>query len=78
MLGGEAGLPPIGGRGGFFVDWILALVDKNGELKEFVAVEVQSIDTTGNYRKERDAYLKEKDFAGYSNAVINWENVNKR
>jgi hypothetical protein len=26
-LGGEVKLPPIGGRGGFFVDWILALVD---------------------------------------------------
>jgi len=77
-LGGEIKLPTIGGRGGFFVDWILALVDRGGELKEFVAVEVQSIDTTGNYRKERDAYVAEKDFAGYSKAGINWENVNKR
>jgi len=77
-LGGEVKLPPIGGRGGFFVDWILALVDQNGDLKEFVAVEVQSIDTTGNYRKERDAYLAGQEFAGYSNAGINWENVNKR
>jgi hypothetical protein len=77
-LGGEVKLPPIGGRGGFFVDWILALVDGNGELKEFVAVEVQSIDTTGNYRKERDAYLADREFTGYSNAGINWENVNKR
>ncbi|MBI4875120.1 MAG: hypothetical protein HY822_10860, partial [Acidobacteria bacterium] len=71
-------LPAIGGRGGFFADWILALVDSAGELKEFVAVEVQSIDTTGNYRKERDAYMAEEDFAGYSKGGINWENVNKR
>jgi hypothetical protein len=77
-LGGEVKLPPIGGRGGFFVDWILTLLDKDGELKEFVAVEVQSIDTTGNYRQERDAYLAGRDFVGYSNAGINWENVNKR
>jgi hypothetical protein len=77
-LGGEVRLPPIGGRGGFFVDWILALVDGNGELKEFVAVEVQSIDSTGNYRQERDVYLADKEFTGYSNAGINWENVNKR
>jgi hypothetical protein len=77
-LGGEVKLPAIGGRGGFFVDWILALVDRNAELKEFVAVEVQSIDTTGNYRKEREAYLAEKEFTGYSTAGINWENVNKR
>ncbi len=47
-------------------------------MKEFVAVEVQSIDTTGNYRQERDAYLAGRDFAGYSSAGINWENVNKR
>jgi len=77
-LGGEIKLPPTDGRGGFFVDWILALLDKDGELKEFVAVEVQSIDTTGNYRQERDAYMAEKDFVGFSNAGINWENVNKR
>ena len=75
--GGEIKLPPIGRRGGFFVDWILALVD-DGELVEFVAVEVQSIDTTGNYRRERDAYLRGLDFPGYSEAGINWENVNKR
>jgi hypothetical protein len=77
-LGGEVRLPPIGGRGGFFVDWILALVDGSGDLREFIAVEVQSIDTTGIYRKERDAYVAEKEFAGYGNAGINWENVNKR
>jgi hypothetical protein len=77
-LGGEVRLPPIQGRGGFFVDWILALVGKQGELMEFVAVEVQSIDTTGNYRKEREAYLAEREFTGYSTAGINWENVNKR
>jgi hypothetical protein len=77
-FGGEVRLPPIGGRGGFFVDWILALADGYGELKEFAAVEVQSIDTTGNYREERDAYLEGREFKGYSRAGINWENVNKR
>lgn len=77
-VGGEIKLPPIGGRGGFFVDWILALVSGAGDLKEFVAVEVQSIDTTGNYRRERDAYLNDQEFDGYSTAGINWENVNKR
>lgn len=77
-LGGEVKLPSVGGRGGFFVDWILARVDRQNELREFVAVEVQSIDTTGNYRQERDAYLAGSEFAGYSKAGINWENVNKR
>src|ERR1035438_4174140 len=77
-LGGEVKLPAVGGRGGFFVDWILALVDGGGELQEFVAVEVQSIDTTGNYRRERIAYLAGQQFSGSSTAGVNWENVNKR
>jgi len=77
-VGGEVKLPSIGGRGGFFVDWILALVDYSGKLEDFVAVEVQSIDTTGNYRQERASYLNDEEFAGSSKAGINWENVNKR
>jgi len=75
---GEVKLPSVGGRGGFFGDWILALVDESKNLQEFVAVEVQSIDTTGNYRKERDAYAAGHAFTGSSRAGINWENVNKR
>lgn len=78
QAGGEVKLPPVGGRGGFFVDWILALVAVDGRLKEFVAVEVQSIDTTGNYRREREAYLEAMDAPSPSKAGINWENVNKR
>ncbi|MFN7924016.1 MAG: NotI family restriction endonuclease [Bryobacteraceae bacterium] len=77
-VGGEIKLPPVSGRGGFFVDWILALVNARGGLEDFVAVEVQSIDTTGNYRGERDAYLNGAGFEGYSKGGINWENVNKR
>jgi len=34
----------------FSIDWILALVDNERNLEGFVAVEVQTIDTTGNYR----------------------------
>jgi hypothetical protein len=64
--------------GSYFVDWILARLDKNLNLQEFVAVEVQSIDTTGNYQAERNAYLQNKPFAGHSTAGFNWENVNKR
>lgn len=66
-------------RGGaYFVDWILAHVDPGGKLLSFVAVEVQSIDTTGNYQEERKAYLKGETFTGTSTAGLNWENVNKR
>jgi hypothetical protein len=67
-----------GKSGAYFVDWVLAHVSATGELIDFVAVEVQSIDTTGNYRQERETYLKEESFAGKSTAGFNWENVNKR
>ncbi len=67
-----------GKSGAYFVDWVLAHVSATGELINFVAVEVQSIDTTGNYRAERETYLKEEDFSGKSSAGFNWENVNKR
>ncbi|MGA2262342.1 MAG: NotI family restriction endonuclease [Acidobacteriota bacterium] len=76
--GKELRLPRSGGRGGYFVDWILALLDQQGELKEFVAVEIQSIDTTGNYRAERETYLMNQKYQGKSTANLNWENVSKR
>jgi hypothetical protein len=66
-------------RGGaYFVDWILAHVDPAGKLLSFVAIEVQSIDTTGNYQAERKAHLAETPFTGKTTAGLNWENVNKR
>jgi len=76
--GKELRLPTRGKTGAYFVDWVLAHVSANGELINFVAVEVQSIDTTGNYRLERETYLKEEPFPGKSTAGFNWENVNKR
>ena len=76
--GKELRLPTRGKSGGYFVDWVLAHVSAQGELLSFVAVEVQSIDTTGNYRKERETYLREEAFAGKRTAGLNWENVNKR
>jgi hypothetical protein len=76
--GKELRLPNRGRSGSYFVDWVLARISGAGELINFVAVEVQSIDTTGNYRAERAAYLKEEQFTGNSSAGFNWENVNKR
>jgi hypothetical protein len=67
-----------GSRGAYFVDWILAHVDVTGKLVGFVAIEVQSIDTTGNYQAERLSYLGSGAFSGKSTAGLNWENVNKR
>lgn len=76
--GKELRLPKRGGKGAYFVDWILAKVNAGRGLEEFVAIEVQSIDTTGSYRSERDAYINGGEFEGSSNAGLNWENVNKR
>lgn len=76
--GRELRLPQRLGRGAYFVDWVLALINGAGQLQEFVAVEVQTIDTTGNYRAERDAYMRGSDYDRYSNAGLNWENVSKR
>lgn len=76
--GKELRLPTRGKTGAYFVDWVLAHLSATGELINFVAVEVQSIDTTGNYRAARETYLREEPFTGRSTAGFNWENVNKR
>lgn len=75
--GGELPLPKRQGKGSYYVDWILARLDSNGELVEFTAIEVQTIDTTGTYQNARRALIEyhaiEKDTVG-----LNWENVSKR
>lgn len=72
--------------GSYFMDWILARLDQSGKLAEFTAVEVQTIDTTGNYNGQVAAFLSGREYAeggksnrGFSSkAGMNWENVNKR
>lgn len=76
--GKELRLPNRGRSGAYFVDWVLARLNDQGALQEFVAVEVQSIDTTGNYQEERNTYLRGENFTSQSTAGFNWENVNKR
>jgi Restriction endonuclease NotI len=79
--GGELRVPgrPLRGRksSSFFVDWILARLDKKKRLVEFAALEVQTMDTIGSYRSEREALLNGLDYTGKS-VGPNWENVNKR
>lgn len=79
--GGELKVPgrPVRGRksSGFFVDWILARLDADKKLIEFAALEVQTMDTIGSYRAEREAILSGTAHKGKS-AGPNWENVNKR
>jgi hypothetical protein len=75
--GGELHLPQRGGSGSYFVDYILALVSPDG-LIEFVAVEVQSIDTTGNYHAGLTALRSGRKANSENTAGFNWENVSKR
>lgn len=75
--GGELPLPKRQGKGAYYVDWILALIDSSGELIEFTAIEIQTIDTTGTYQNARRDLINlhevKKDTVG-----LNWENVSKR
>jgi hypothetical protein len=78
---------PKGGdrTGTYYVDWVLARIGTDGKLAEFTAVEVQTIDTTGNYGEQAASYFAQTPFTdgrgrtpGFSDAGFNWENVNKR
>lgn len=76
--GGELHLPQRDGAGSYFVDYILAKINPQGVLDEFVAVEVQSIDTTGNYQDAVRALRGSPLKGGRVTAGFNWENVSKR
>lgn len=75
--GGELRLPQRAGTGSYFVDWVLARLDDDGELVEFTAIEVQTIDTSGNYRNAREALLDGRQIKD-DTVGLNWENVSKR
>jgi len=69
----------------YYVDWVLAKLTPKGTVEAITAVEVQTIDTTGNYSDQVTAFFDGSRFTdskgrtpGYSNAGMNWENVNKR
>lgn len=76
--GKELRLPSRRAKGGYFVDWVLALIDPSGNLSEFVAVEVQTMDTTGSYEATVRTLYEGGLEPEPSKAGINWENVNKR
>lgn len=62
------------------MDWVLAKI-VGGELIEYVGIEVQSIDITGNYRDNWYAYKNLRDQAQTipkSEHGMNWANVHKR
>lgn len=68
------------------IDWVLQLyANVGGRLvaQEFVVVEIQSIDTTGNYHANRSAYMsltspEQKIIVPQSAHGLNWANVHKR
>ena len=75
--GGELRLPQRQGVGSYFVDWVLARLDGNGNLVDFTAIEVQTIDTTGKYTDARAALKKNRSIVA-DTVGLNWENVSKR
>jgi hypothetical protein len=73
------------GKGAFFIDYILAKIDRTGSPEAFTAVEIQSIDTTNSYKKQADSYFQGKPYVdakgncpGWTKAGLNWGNVAKR
>ena len=42
----------------YYVDWILAKLDGDGALAEMTAVEVQTVDTTGNYSDQAQSFFE--------------------
>lgn len=75
---GELNLPAaIPGAGTPKVDFTAFAIDPGGELRRFVPVEVQSIDTTNSVKVSLDALRAGRQIA-QSGVGLNWENVNKR
>lgn len=76
----------VNSNGSLSMDWVLqSYAHNSSELvpQEFVGLEIQSIDITGNYRENWDAYRKMKegipvDHVPTSGHGLNWANVHKR
>jgi hypothetical protein len=73
--------------GALSVDWVLQRYERtvHGALvaKDFICVEIQSIDTTNNYRKAWEAYMSMNEESVQYNVPVsdhglNWANVHKR
>ncbi len=76
--GKELRLPSRRSGGGYFVDWILALISPDNTLQEFVAIELQTMDTTGSYESQINAFYRGETNINPAKSGINWENVSKR
>lgn len=76
--GGELRISKKTGEGNYFVDWILVHINEMGEPVDFCAIEVQTIDTTGNYRESYRGLSSNERSNVWTSAGLNWENVSKR
>ena len=76
--GKELRLPNRLKGGGYSIDWILARLGPNHTLEEFVAVELQTMDTTGSYEAQVHRFLETGKILPEKQSNINWENVSKR
>lgn len=76
--GKELRLPSWLSGGGYFVDWILARLESTRSLAEFVAIELQTMDTTGSYEAQVHRFLQTGNVLPEKQSNINWENVSKR
>lgn len=77
-LGSEIKLPPaIEGGGSYSVDFTIVAVSPEGDIISFVPIEVQTIDTTNNYKKSVEAHDHDGSIVS-SGVGLNWENVSKR
>jgi len=85
-FGQELPLPKAGGAAGaYYMDWVLVKTGPDGRASELTALEIQTIDTTGNYGEQSALAFDGEEFTdtqgrtpGYSESGFNWENVNKR
>ncbi|EIB0514492.1 restriction endonuclease, partial [Salmonella enterica subsp. enterica serovar Brandenburg] len=64
------------------MDWVLVRMT-DGQIKEYVGIEIQSIDITGNYRDAWHAYKNikptdDRNELPTSQHGLNWANVHKR
>lgn len=60
------------------VDFVIADVQENGEIEQFLSVELQAIDITGSVFKAYEAIREGVDLEKRPTYGLNWDNVYKR
>ncbi len=60
------------------VDFVIADTSDNGEIGQFLSVELQSIDITGSVRKAYEALIAGQPMSKNPTSNFNWKNVYKR